>query len=342
MKNKKFTVKSFLNTLLLLLLIILLIGCNNVSENPQGNEDENNTPELPEVLEEMEEDILNTMYDIDALEGIQLAMEEKEAEEMEEPTNIDIDVEGDLEGEVSINGGNGQEEQAEEGGNDTQAEEENGIGNPDMSMLIEENAILHPLFIEEEIEGSATAVEDTPDSLDVIWFDIHNQIEELHRKWNVLEADLRDVNAPQNEIEAFEETLNNASLQASDQKRIETLLSLNELTKYLAGFRNAFEDKVPGEVFKMRYHLRHGMILAHGEEYQNTQEHIDEIKEIKNSLQQELNERDAQHVNHKFDLSIEDLEDQLVIEDFDLIQTKGAIVMKNIGLIEDTFRGSIE
>lgn len=329
MINKILRRKFCLFIIFILAFTLFFTACNANPQKPQQEGGENKPPEVPEVLMEMESEILETMYDIDAIKGIEMAIQEKEKEELPttpQAAEIEVETEGELEPEISV-----QQPQQEEGGNGQK-----------LMMAIEEEQIITPLLKEEDIEGTTAEMSEPPDDIEEVWFEIGHQIEAFHKKWNVLEADLRDVHAPQEQMDKFEETLIEASEAIMDKDAIVSLFALNNLTSYLADFRNSFTSKVPGPVYKMKYHIRQSVLYAHEEDYENAKEHIDKTKQLKNGLQQQLAEKDAQHTAEKFDLSVQDLEKQIEAENFDLIPTNAAIVIKNIMLMQDTFKGSID
>ncbi|SET06363.1 hypothetical protein SAMN05660297_01272 [Natronincola peptidivorans] len=308
---------------------IIITACNINPQRPQ-QEEENSPPEVPNILEELETAVLEAMHNIDSIEGLEIAMEEQEAEE-EPPgppaANVQVETEGELEPEISVQ----EPEETEE------ADEENKL-----EMSVSENQTIIPLLEEEDIEGLSNEMSQLPEDIEEIWFEIEDQVEGLHRMWNVLEADLRDLHVSQEEITAFEEKLMEASVTIMEKETIESLMTLNELTKYLADFRNAFTSKVPSPVYKMKYHIRNSILYGSQGEFETAQEHIDKTKELKNSLQQQIVEKGAEHDGQKLDLSIADLERQLAAENFPLMQIEGAIVIKNILLIQDAFKGAID
>ncbi|SNS09612.1 hypothetical protein SAMN05446037_100442 [Anaerovirgula multivorans] len=329
MINKILRTRFCFLIILLFVFMVFFTACNTSPKKPQEEQGGNKPPEVPEVLVEMESEILETMYDIDAIKGIEMAIEEKEKEELPttpQAAEIEVETEGELEPEVNV-----QQPQQEKAGNGQK-----------LRMAIEEEQIIVPLLKEEEIEGTTAEMSEPPEAIDEVWFEIGHKIESFHKKWNVLEADLRDVHAPQDQIDKFEETLIEASEAMMQKDVVSSLFALNNLTSYLANFRNSFTSKVPGPVYKMKYHIRQSVLYAHEEKYENAQEHIDKAKELKNGMQQQLAEKDAQHTAEKFDLSIADLEKQIAAENFDLIQTNAAVVIKNIILIQDTFKGSMK
>jgi hypothetical protein len=184
------------------MLILFLSACNLNPQRPQQKEGTNKPPEVPTVLDEMYTEILTLMYDIDSIEGIQIGISEKENQEApsSEEAQIQIETQGELETEAKIE----------------PPKNDEAISGQDMTRFIEKNIVVTPLLEEEDIEGEASEVEAPPEEIEEIWFEINSQIQQLHRKWNILEADLRDVNAPQDQIKAFEETLTTASLEVME------------------------------------------------------------------------------------------------------------------------------
>lgn len=329
MTNKILRTKMCFFMIFSLIIVIFIGSCNNNPKKPQQEEDKNKPPEMPEVLSEMESTILEIMYDIDAVKGLEIAIDQKKKEE-EAPTipqaaDIQVETAGEIEPQIKV-----QKPQ----------EEKSGDGQK-MKMAIEEKQIILPLLKEEEIEGSTAKLSQPPNDIEEIWFDIGHKISDLHKKWNVLEADLKDVDSPPAKIVKFEETLVEASKAVKEKNDIASLFALNNLTSYLADFTNSFKSKVPSQIYKMKYHIRQSVLYAYEEEYEQSQEHVEKIKELKNGLQQELLEKGAQHTAEKHDLSISDLEDQIKNKDFQLILMNATIVINNIILMEEAFETSM-
>lgn len=76
MINKFFRKRRCSLAMLFLIIAILITACNANPLKPQQQENKNKPPHVPTVLEEMESEILKTMYDIDAIEGIEIAIED--------------------------------------------------------------------------------------------------------------------------------------------------------------------------------------------------------------------------------------------------------------------------
>lgn len=315
--------------ILSLIIIVLTTSCNSNPQKPQQKEGENKPPQVPKVLTEMESDILETMYDIDTIEGIEIAIDEKKKEEAPTvpPTaEMQVKTEGELQPQVNV-----QQPQEEKKGNGQK-----------LKMAIEEKQLIIPLLKEEKMEGTTVKMSQPPDDIDEIWFEINKKISDFYKKWNVLEADLQDVDAPQEQIKKFEKTLVEVSEAIMEKNVMDSLFALNNLTSHLGDFTNSFTSKVPSSIYKMRYHIRQSVLYAYEEEYDESQEHIDKAKELKNGLQQQLAEKKAQHIAEKYNLSIADLEKQIADENFNLIQTNATVVIKNIMLMQDVFEGSIQ
>lgn len=328
MINKFFRKRRCSLAMLFLIIAILITACNANPQKPQQQENKNKPPHVPTVLEEMESEILKTMYDIDAIEGIEIAIEDaKKAENpnSQQSANVEVNTEGQLEPKINLQ----------------QPQKEASEKQPNVKKAVEAKQKIIPLLMEEDLKGTTAEMSKPPDEIDEIWSQISNKIIDFHKKWNLLEADLRDVHGPQEKMKKFEETLNKASDEIMKKDIMNSLFALNDLTNYLADFRNSFTTKVPTTVYKIKYHIRQGVLYAYEEKYEDTQKHIEKAKELRSSLQQQFVERNAQHTVEKFDLSIEDLEKQVQEKNFDLIQINAMVVIKNVVLIEDIFKGSM-
>ncbi len=304
LKNKKI-IASFL---IITLTLVLLSGCRANPEKPNPQKNSNNPPEVPEILTEMEDTILETMYTIDSIKGVEETIKEmdKEKEEITEESEVDQKKE----------------------------EKENAAKESvDINKKIEENSIIIPVLKEEDVEGKMIETDSPPTDADEVWFKIQENIYLIHRQWNVLETNLQEVKVNKTEMEKFETLLEETTTYVDETKVEESLLSFNELLGLLAEFRNEFKDKVPYEVYRLKYHTRKTVLLANMDEFDEALKETEKSKELAKGLKQRVIDKGAEDVMQKLTLSLEDLQHEIESENFHLIQIKSAIVMKNIVLM---------
>ena len=164
---------------------------------------------------------------------------------------------------------------------------------------------------------------------------ISDNVMKIHKKWNVLEAQLPKTSLEK--VEEFEEILNDLTISIIDKKRLDGLKQANELTRVIAGLRNYFDGIGNHDVYEMYYHTRGTILSAASDDYAGAINHLNETNKIGDSMRRDLMKKDSEDVLKKFELSTEDLGDQLVDENFQLSQIKAPIVIKNIKLIQDAF-----
>lgn len=333
MKKKKIYINYKL--IWFLLVVFMLIGCSKNPQKPNVDK-KGNPPKLPKVLTELESEILKVMYDLDSITGIEKAIEEKKSLEPGETGSMETAAKLTAQGQNGENTKEGEEkkkqsESAEEG---KSKEIEETV---DMQKLIAENEIIIPLLEVNDVKGDFTASSSPPPDIDKVWNKINDNIAGIHRKWNVLEAQLPTGKTSLEKIEDFEEILNDLTLSVVNREILDSLKSANELTGITADFRGNFDGIGKHDVYEMYYHIRGAILSAASDNYTEAMNHLNETSKTGDSIRQDLIKKDSEDILRKFELSIEDLEEQLVNKNFYLAQIKAPIVIKNIRLIQDTF-----
>jgi len=203
--------------------------------------------------------------------------------------------------------------------------------------FIKENKIIIPLLDANEVKGSFAESSTPPSDIDKVWTQISDSVTEVHKKWNVLEAQLTPVNVPRQKAEEFEQILDDLTLSVMNKEKLSSLKLSNELTRITTDFRSYFNGVADHGVYGMYYHIRGSILFAASDNYGGALEHLDEASKIGGALRQDLIKKDSQEILQKFELSIEDLRKQLIDENFALSQIKAPIVIKNIQLMQDVF-----
>jgi len=313
--------KGHYTTILLIILVISVVSLSACSGNSEKNNSEqkekSQMPEVSDAFVDTEDMIKALIYDIDAIKGIEEALSKKEENKMEVTEESDKDMAADE-----------KEESAEKDIN--------------IQRLIMENSILINSLLVEEIEGDATDIEELPNTIDDIWYEINKIIGEIHNKWNLIERDLKKANVDEKSIKEYEILFDECTLMIQNRDRIASLKLLNEITYHLADFRKYFSDKVPSEVVKMTAHNRRIILLAYEDKYEEALKETETLKDLLNSIRNKLLEKNAEDVIEKTELSIEDLERELNKKDFRLTQIKAAVVVKNTQLMKEVFESVVK
>ena len=82
----------------------------------------------------------------------------------------------------------------------------------DMQKLIAEKEIIIPLLDATGIKGSFAEDTIPPPDIDKVWEKTNDSITEIHRKWNVLEAQLPLEKTSLDKIKDFEKTLDDLTM----------------------------------------------------------------------------------------------------------------------------------
>ncbi len=315
---------------LFIFIIFILIGCKKGAQKPDISK-KANIPKLPKALEELEDETLKIMYDLDSVPGIEKAIEEEKALKAKQSASVKttaIPI-GQWLGKNIV----GQELKIAKGSKSKQSEEK-----VDMQELITESEIIIPLLKAQEVKGTFAKSKTPPPDIETVWSKISDNAMEVHKKWNVLEAQLPVEKTSQEKVNEFEKILDDLTISIIDKKRLGGLTQANELTRVTAGLRSYFDGIGNNDVFEMYYHIRGVILSAATDDYAGAINHLNETNKIGDSMRQDLMKKGSKDVLKKFELSTEDLGDQLVDENFQLSQIKAPIVIKNIKLIQDTFK----
>ncbi len=317
--------------ILLLFIILILVGCNKNPQKPDISKKED-LPKLPKILTELEDEVLKVMYDLDSVVGIEAAIEKEKTLKTEETASIETAAKLTAQGQEDEN--TKEEKQPEAAKKDKPKQVEEII---DMQKLIVENEIIIPLLDVTEIKGSFAESSTPPPDINTVWSKINDNITEIHRKWNVLEAQLPSERTSLERTEDFEKILNDLTLSVMNREILNSLKLANELTGATTSFRNYFDGIGNHDVYRMYYYIRSSILSAASNNYSEALEHLNETGKIGDSIRQDLMKKNSEDIFKKFELSIEDLENQLIDKNFYLSQIKAPIVIKNIKLIQNVF-----
>lgn len=316
----------------LLLIIFVLTGCGRNPQKPNLEKQKDNSPKLPKILKELEDEVLKIMYDLDSVTAIEKAIEkEKLAATKATGSSGESDTQSSQDNKQKDSKSSKEEDDKNDG---TTKKPEKKV---DVQELIKENKIIIPLLDATDVKGSFTESPTPPTDITKVWTKINDSVTEVHKKWNVLESQLIPVSVPYTKAEEFEKVLDDLTLSVMNNEKLNSLKLANELTRITTDFRSYFNGVVDHGLYGMYYHIRGAILFAASDNYVGALQHLDEANKIGSSLRQDLIKQDSQDILQKFELSIEDLRKQLEDENFYLSQIKAPIVIKNIRLMQDVF-----
>ncbi|GEM_PF-1592396 len=333
--RKKYIRKNY-KFVSLLLIIFVLTGCGRNPQKPNLEKQKHNSPKLPKILRELEDEVLKIMYDLDSVTGIEKAIEKEKLTSTEEMgSSVEVAAQSSQSNDKKDSKSSKKEEDKKE--DKKEEDKEKSKEKVDMQKLIKENKIIIPLLDATDVKGSFAKSPTPPTDITKVWTKINDSVTEVHKKWNVLEAQLIPVSVPLAKAEEFEKILNDLTLSVMNNEKLNSLKLANELTRITTDFRSYFDGAANHGVYGMYYHIRGSILFAASDNYVGALQHLDEASKIASSLRQDLIRQNSQDILQKFELSIEDLKKQLEDENFYLSQIKAPIVIKNIKLMQDVF-----
>jgi len=271
-------------------------------------------------------------------EGLDLQDEEEEtAEELEEIEAIEetvLQILQETDTVVLLD----EPEDAENESNDND-EENNTENNEPAEEFAYDDTILSEVLAK-EMEARE---EEMPEDSQEAWGSIKMQITELHQQWDELEPTLREENVTEEEIVSFEEALDELTIRASEQDRIGTLDSGNEITEPMSSFLVPFTEDGVSEVYEMKYHLRNLVIRTAAGDYEEDLESQENIEASRQEVTRGIeDEEEAEEKDQQLQTSIDNLEDALQQQEPDLVEIKASLVMEQLVDIEEQLKEEIE
>jgi len=79
---KKYRIKNS-KFMIILLILFVLTGCSRNPERPNPETQDSNSPKLPKILTELDDEVLKIMYDLDSVTGLEKAIQKQELIESE-------------------------------------------------------------------------------------------------------------------------------------------------------------------------------------------------------------------------------------------------------------------
>jgi len=294
--------KTFFLTLLLLILLIAgctrISGCGAEEENSEKNTQNQN--EMPEEIDEIESALLEIMHQADLVPLVEVVSQQSGGEAET----------GEQESKESENEGGNEEEESQE-----------------VEKTYDKTILNEVLKKELEEDNGSDDNNELPRNTEEIWDDIKMNVTEIHNQWDELEPVLVQENMYQDTINAFEESLESLTINASNHNYFGTLTSANESTKHLSRFMVAFAENRISTLNEMRYHTRNIVISATVDNYEDAQESLDYMKEQNLTVTRDLED------DNKFrelDTSLVNLQRALNKQDTGLIHIKAAVVMEQL------------
>ncbi len=329
--------KKTIPILLAFFLFFTISACSKQSEKPTPKS-EDTPPKQPEVIAELESDIINIMVLSDKVPYFERVIVEKEKiEEEQKMEQIQMSQESNTPKEDDSK----KEESSDQQSQDKEKSQDENKEKP-KPMTIQEG-ILDEILKRENTssEQDQGEKEQPPKDISETWKNINTKIKGVHDKWNVLEPLLIQQGMSPEVILEFEDTLDNLTNHGIANNYLVTIATANKLTVYLPKFMMVFKKDIPPSVYTLKYLVRDIVLNSAVSNYSKAQESLNKIKEQSQSLKSQLIENKSKSTSDKFDASVNNLQKSLNKKDINLIKINGSIVMKNVILMHDDLKSSI-
>lgn len=243
--------KSIIYVSLILLSLFLVFGMTGCQEVPDKEDDEEDAEE--EVEEAEQEEVFAELL---RMHETTLAVIEGAESTVEESVLDQI---------VSI------EKEFEEEENDNGEENNN-----------EEN--------QNNEEDNNDEDEKETDSPDEIWDKVQDDTANLHEMWDDIAPDIAEEDIAQEEIDSFEELLDDLNSTVNGEEFLPTIENANQVTRDISTFMMPFSEEIYPEIFEARYHTRAIVLLSSQENFQKAQENFDSLDELTELIVEDLEE----------------------------------------------------
>lgn len=322
-------IKRSIILLITLSMICSLIACSKKAKKP--SEKNETQPKLPEVVKELEKDILQVMNNADMIPYFERTLSEKKKIEEEKKAE---------ELQMQAVKKNDSKEQENDTKKEDKEKEEKSQEKKPKPMTIDDTILTYVLKKEEV--ASKDSSEKPPSDLSEIWKKINLSIVDIHNKWNVLEPLLTKQGVSSDSISDFKDSLNTLTNNGIQNKHLDTIIEANLLTSYLSKFIPYFKSEIAPSIYILKYHTRHIVISASIDDYETALKNFNSIKEQSVSIKTKLIEKKVKSTAEKFEASVINLGKALEKKDIYLIKINASIVMKNLMLMTEDLASSIE
>ncbi|KXZ40520.1 hypothetical protein SAMN05661008_00782 [Alkalithermobacter thermoalcaliphilus JW-YL-7 = DSM 7308] len=297
----------------LLLCIVLLSGCQ------QNNEKKDDSlPKQPEEIQALSNDLLILMGKIDLIPSTNMAISEKKKNDL---------IAQNKEKEISDLSNDRLSEE------DRKKHEEEKI-KVSISSFTLENSIIYELLKKENIKRvNDLDKKDLPFTIEQAWLDIKRDVVDIHGSWNEVKAKLDSVSIEDSIIENFENNLASLTKSVDEMKVLDSLVYINNLTKYIADFNIHYKSLVNPHIERMKYSIRKAVLLSHLGRFDEALQTLENVSDDLNKVSQAIQKEDKDAFL-KIKYSIEDLKKAVQSQDLKMINIKAPIVIDNLNQVK--------
>lgn len=169
------------------------------------------------------------------------------------------------------------------------------------------------------------------------WADIEKTVTNIHRDWNMLEAEAMKQGMDTVTRDSFEQALAHFTVTLEQKIPQESLFAVLDVYKYYPDLVELFENKVPADFYRVKYEVMMIRAQASREEWIMAGEHISKMKTAWGNLKKDEKLKNEKDMVKQTENSLEDIELGVEMEDTKLVEIKGSIALDNLDKVEGVF-----
>lgn len=190
---------------------------------------------------------------------------------------------------------------------------------------------------ETEIEKKISQEIKKESTTDKKWESIDKKSKDIHKKWNNLKPELIKAGVGKNNIDSFSDALNTLTMHVEAKDQIAVLLAANHLYGIVPEFMDKFQNDVPPDLKRTVYLIREAKYKGMTNQWENATVDIENSKSHFSIIKGAL-EKDKDDLGSKTELSIQELEKVVRMNNMTLTKLKSEIVIDNLEKVEEAVK----
>lgn len=328
-------IRIFPFTILMLILFvaITIIGCNSSSKKqvpPQSQSSNSDNEKVPDELKEIESKIDHIVI---VLNG---PIAYKDNEQKDKNTEEDNSKTGnqnkdeDAGSKESSNAGTksnegNQQNKGNQGENQANGQQNNGN---QTNVTQKEQPKNQSILKNDGTNVKTNSVDEKA------WQDALDDLKSVHSKWNAYMPKAVSVHIGTNAIESFSDALNNVTNIFREKDRIKTLIAVNKVYYYITDFYKNYKNKKSPELKKIKYYTRDIILESINNNWNKTDSEFSNLQYSWNVAKTTVSKEEDEK-SDKLDMAILEFSKVIKEKNSELINIKGALLLKNLQDFED-------
>jgi len=169
--------------------------------------------------------------------------------------------------------------------------------------------------------------------IQVNWVQALKDVQKIHIEWSDYIAQAAKDGVSKNNIDSFDNTLNQFTNLIIMKKKEEAVIYANNLTLSLINFWGYYKIDFPIDVLKIKYFIRNVIFYSAVNKWDKVIENYNLAKTLFQTLRA-TSEKEQQEKINKIDFAIQELEKVIKMNDYPLIRLKGKIAIDNLKEME--------